>query len=128
MVYDIPINSASSRQDDAKPHPSNAALHFLGNVFGKRVPFSRYLALLQQKFSWPPTSRDLNTSNHFVWGYLNDSVFQKNLHTIPEVKTAILSEIYDFSTKIPTNVAKQFVLRLHKACDIRGHHTEHVLV
>jgi hypothetical protein len=107
MVHGIPINSASFRQDGAKPLASNAVRRFLHDVFTERVSFNRYRALLLEGFSWPPTSRDLNPSDYFVCGYLNDSVFQKNLYTIPEVKTAIQSEIYDISTTIRTKVLKK---------------------
>jgi hypothetical protein len=74
----------------------------------------RYFALFEEGFSWPPISPDLNPSDCFLWGYLNDRVFQKNPHAIPKLKTAIQSEIEAVSTSTSTKVLNNFVLRLRK--------------
>jgi hypothetical protein len=63
-----------------------------------------YSALFEEGFSWPLNSLDLNPCNYFLWGYLNDKVFQKDPQTIPELETAIQSET-------PIKVQKIFVLR-----------------
>jgi hypothetical protein len=49
--------------------------------------------LFEPGFLWAPASLNFNTCDYFLWRYLVDRVFQKNQYTIPELKTAIQSEI-----------------------------------
>jgi hypothetical protein len=47
-------------------------------------------------------------------------VFQKNPHTVLELKTAIQSEVEATDTETLTKVPKNFTFRLHKIGDLRG--------
>jgi hypothetical protein len=62
------------------------------------------------------------------WKHMKDRMFQDNRHTIRELKTAIQLEIEAVSAETITRVLNNFVHRLHKVCDLRELHMEHVLV
>jgi hypothetical protein len=128
MRYGIPMNSSWFQQDSDRLQTSSALLRCLHDFFEERVLSSRYPALFEEGFSWPPTSPDFYPCDYFLWGYLKDRVLQKNAHTIPELKTAIQSKIEAISTETPTTVVNNFVLRLHKVRDLRGHNMENVRV
>jgi hypothetical protein len=57
--------------------------------------------------SWLSTPLHLNPWDYFLWWYLKDRVLQKSLHTIPEPKTAIQSEIEAISMET-TQGSEQF--------------------
>jgi hypothetical protein len=52
----------------------------------------------------------------------------KNLNKIPELQTAIQSEIEAISTEVLTKFLNSFILRMHKVPHLWGHHMEHFLV
>jgi hypothetical protein len=55
-------------------------------------------------------------------------VLQKNVHTIPEMKTVIQSEFEALSTETVTEALNNFISCLHKVYDLWEHQMEHVLV
>jgi hypothetical protein len=98
-------------------------------MFSRSVLPNCYPALFEEGFSWPPPPLRLNPCDYFLWGCLEDKAFRKNPYTIPETKTAIQSETETISSETLTNkVLHNFVLRLHKVRDPRGHQMEDVLV
>jgi hypothetical protein len=102
LGYGILMDSGWFQQDDARPHTSDAVLHLLHDVFMDRVLLKGYPALFQEDFSRTPTSPGLNPCDYFPWGYLENRVFQENLNTVPELKTAIHSEIEAICTQTLT--------------------------
>jgi hypothetical protein len=67
------------------------------------------------------------TSNYFLWGYLKNTMFQKNLHTIPKLKSTTQSQTEAMSAETETKVLNNSVLNLHKVHDLQGHHMENVI-
>jgi hypothetical protein len=59
---------------------------------------------------------------------LKYKVFQKNPHTIAELKTTTQSEIETVSAYTQTNVPNKFFLRLYKVRDLWGHHMKLLFV
>jgi hypothetical protein len=59
---------------------------------------------------------------------MKDRVFQKHPQTILELKTAIQSHIEAIIIKNLTRVPNNFVLRLYKFRDPKGHHMKYILV
>jgi hypothetical protein len=57
--------------------------------------------------------KDLKFCDYFLWGYFKDRVFQKNPHTIPELKTAIQSDSEAITSEILTKTLKNFVHCMH---------------
>jgi hypothetical protein len=71
---------------------------------------------------------DLKPCDYFLCTYFKDGMFQKILHTIPELKTVIKSEIWALSTETLTRFLNNFVLHLHEDRDLRGKYMENVWV
>jgi hypothetical protein len=92
--------SWSFQQDGVRSHTSNAVLRFLFDVFEDKVLLYRYPALFEEGFSRPPTSPDLNPVDYILWGYLNDSVFQKNPNTIPDLTLPSNQRLKPFLQKL----------------------------
>jgi hypothetical protein len=82
IEYSTPINSAWFQQDGAKPHISNTVLCFLHDVFEERVLLHQNPVLFAEGFTQPLTSPHLNSHDYFLWGYLKNSGFQKNPHSM----------------------------------------------
>jgi hypothetical protein len=59
---------------------------------------------------------------------LEERVFRKYSHTIPELKSAAHYQAEAISAETHTKVPNNFVFRLHKVLHIRVHHMEWVLV
>jgi hypothetical protein len=102
------------QRDSARPHTRDAVLCFVQGVLEQRVLSNRYLALFEEELSWPPTSPDLDPCDYFPWEYLKDKMFRKNPHTIPELKTAIQSQIEAISTEPLIKALNNVVLCLHE--------------
>jgi hypothetical protein len=125
--YGIQINSARFQQDGARPKKPTNPYFFLHKFFEETILSNRYSVLFEKDFfSWPPTSPDLTLAIIFCGGSLKDRAFQKIQYTIPEPKTAIQSVIEAISTVTLTKILNNSVLLLHKCCDLRECHMEHV--
>lgn len=94
MGYGMPMNSAWFQQDDARPHTNHVVLSHLHDVLEERVLSNRYPTEFDEGFSWPSTSPDLKSLPIIFVGYLKDRMYQKNLHTISELNTAIQWELH----------------------------------
>jgi hypothetical protein len=92
IEYGIPMEPALLQQDCARPHSSNVALRFLHVLLEERVLSNQHHALFDERLSWSLVLLDLNPCDHVLWGYLVERVFQKNPHTLREMKTGIQSE------------------------------------
>jgi hypothetical protein len=68
MGYGSPLNSAWFQQAGGKPQITNVLFGFLLGGFEERVLLNMYLALIEEGFSWPPTSPNSNTCNDYVLG------------------------------------------------------------
>jgi hypothetical protein len=70
--------------------------------------------------TWPSRSPDLTAPDYFLWGYLKKKVFANRLHTIEELKTAILSEIRAIPRDILQRVMDAFPRRLQQCIHAGG--------
>jgi hypothetical protein len=110
------MNSAWFQQDGVRSHTSTVEENGVKPVS----------ALFEKSLSSPPTSTNLNPRDYFPWGDFKDRLLQKNLHTIPELETAIQSEIEALSTETLTKVPNIFVLPLHKVHILRRYCKENI--
>jgi hypothetical protein len=78
------------QQDGARTHMSNTVLSFLSEHFHDRVIINRYPERFGTVF-WTQYSPDLNPRDYryFLWGFLKDSVYRNNPHSVKEVKGEI---------------------------------------
>jgi hypothetical protein len=50
------------------------------------------IALYEEEILWPRTSSGFNNRDYFMCEYLKDGLFEKNPHTVSELKCAIREE------------------------------------
>lgn len=124
--YNIAMNSAWFQQDGTRSHTSKAILSFFIMFLRRESCLSGILCSLSQKYHGTNFSKS-KLLCLFLWGYLKDRVFQKNLHAIQKLKIAIqpkilkafLQELCPRSCTFPSP---------HKVHELQGHHIEHVSI
>ena len=72
------------QQDGAPPHCSNTTLQYLRQHF-----LGDKLLSCQTDNPWPPYSPDLNPTDYFPWGYVEERVCTGNPRTSEELKEKI---------------------------------------
>lgn len=110
--YDTPSNSAWLQQDGARPQTSNATL-LPSQRFSRTKSCQTISCTMWGRICMATNLKDLKFCDYFLWGYFKDRVFQKNPHTIPELKTAIQSDSEAITSEILTKTLKNFVHCMH---------------
>jgi hypothetical protein len=108
------------QQDSATVHTACMSMQALADVFGDRIISSGI---------WPARSPDLNTCNFFLWGCLNDKVYNSNPRT-EELKENIGMERYENCNIRAERLQKvnQNILRRYEEClRVEGQHFQHFL-
>jgi hypothetical protein len=72
-------------------------------------------------------SPDLNPCDLYLWGYLQDRMFQKSPWTTPELKHATEDEILSVLEEALVHDLRNFTLRLKHIIDKYKGHIEHVM-
>ena len=94
------------QQDRDTPNTANATLEWLNQCFPQR------LVSQSQDPEWSPHSPDLNLPEFFLWGYLKDSVYEKNPKTVPALKQVITQNLRAITKQECIRVIDNFVRRL----------------
>ena len=109
------------QQDGAPPHYANVVRNALneklaGRWFGRRG-----------SIEWPARSPDLSPLDFFLWGYLKDKVYSRNLHTLEELRNAITSEINELRTnqELLKRVCSAVTARIKECMEVSGGHFEY---
>jgi hypothetical protein len=85
------------QQDWAQPHIANAVLDVLKENFDDRVLSNHFPQWFEYGWSWLPYSPDLNPCDYFLRGFLKDTVYKNNPHTIKELKQEISAAVINVS-------------------------------
>ena len=75
------------QQDGATPHTANITMEWLDHRFPDRLISRR------REPEWSPHSPDLNPPDVYLWGFLNDHVYENRPQSIAELKVAITQKI-----------------------------------
>ena len=101
-------------------------LDFLHEMFNLRVMSHQFTERHEGGKLWPPHSPDINPCDFFLWGFLEEKVFQRTPQNVAQLRAHIvlcraLSE--DLCRKVVTNAR----VRLQEVVKQNGCHIEHVL-
>ena len=83
-------------QDEARPHHATTMFEFLEEYFSNRVIGLNYSRVTVIGIDWHPYSPDLNSCDFFLWGYLKDTIYSKNLQTLDELEEFIVRHVHPF--------------------------------
>ena len=113
-------NDIYFQQDGAPPHYGTRVREWLNENFegrwiGRRGPIE-----------WPARSPDRTPPNFFLWGVLEDHVYNLKPKTIPELKRAISDEFHDISIEMCQKVCKSVAGRVQNCMEHGGDHFEHI--
>src|SRR5688572_5002634 len=113
---------------ELKPHTTNAVLDILFDHFEKRLISNRFPERFDGGLRWAPFSPDLNPSDYFLWGYLEDRVYVNRPRTLEDLRNAIFREVYAITTDVMANVVENFALRSERVREVDGGHIEKTFV
>ena len=77
--------------------------------------------------AWPARSPDLTVPDFFLWGFLNNRVFQWPIMTIQELKQAIVDEVAAIDEDVRRSVYRDLQTRLQQCIDVNGGHLPDVI-
>ena len=106
------------QQDSATCHVSNHTLAHLRRTFEQR---------LITKGLWPPRSPNLTPLDSFAFGYIKDTVFSKNPHTLDELRTMVTDVIQNIPREVLINVFQNMRRRVALCIDQHGQQFQHLL-
>lgn len=108
------------QQDGAPPHYALAVRDYLDQTFPQRW-FGR-----RGSIEWPPRSPDLTPMDFFFWGIVKKRVYERNPHTVDELKEYI-SEVFieiDADLHLCRAVCQSVLERFEECCNVEGGHFE----
>ena len=108
------------QQDGATPHTSNVFLAWLRERFDDRLISRRC------DVEWAAHSPDLNPLYFYLWGYLQDNVYENNPQTIGELKAAITGKIRQIPKEKCERVIDNYARRVQVCLQRRGQHLEQI--
>jgi hypothetical protein len=105
---------------------ANVVLDVLNENFDDRVLSNCFPEWFRYGWSWPPYAPDLNPCDYFLWGFLKDTVYKNNLHTIKELQQEILAAEIIISEETPAANVHNFRHWLQMVLDANGAYIENV--
>lgn len=117
-LHDDELQNGYFQQDGATPHTANATITYLEEYFDNR---------LISRGQWPAHSPDLTPLDFFLFGYLKNVVFRNPLHTLDELKNAIIAAVNDINEEVLANVFANMQRRINLCLENDGGHFEHLL-
>lgn len=141
IMYDLPVlleNVPLEEQetmwfmlDGAPPHHTNAVrqqLHYLfpGRLIGRGAGNN---AQYRPEIIWPPRSPDFNPCDFFLWGFMKDQVYAKEVNSREDLLIRI-NEVADSIRQTPNLLERTWSSlhrRMEKCIEVNGGHVEHLL-
>ena len=77
--------------------------------------------------AWRARSPDLTVPDFFLWGFLQDRVFQWRIMSIQELKQATVDEVAAIDEDLRRRVYSNFQTRLQQCIDVNGGHLPDVI-
>ena len=105
------------QQDGAPPHYALAVRDSLNQTFPQRL-FGR-----RGSIEWPSHSPDLTPMDFFFWGVVKNKVYERNPHTVDELKEYILEAFIeiDADQDLCRAVCHNVLERFEECCNVEGH-------
>lgn len=125
LLDDVPLNILPNiiyQQDGHPAHTSILARAVLDRRFSHR-----WIGIHSDLHEWPPRSPDLTPMDFFVWGYIQDQVYQ----TLPSNRADLIAKIEAASLNITPamlgTVRQSFMRRVALCLEQSGGYFEHLL-
>ena len=77
-----------------------------------------------KKENLPPNSPDLNPCDYFLWGYLKDKVYAKQITSIEILEKEIINEIEKIPKNMLSRVFENMRKRMKRVIEAKGGHIE----
>jgi len=108
------------QQDGATPHSLHESLAWLQQRFPDRLISRRCDP------QWSPHSPGWKPPDFYLWGYLEDRVYENNPQTIPDLKTAITAATRAIPREKCGRVIENFARRIQMCLQRREANLEHI--
>ncbi|XP_031333083.1 uncharacterized protein LOC116163333 [Photinus pyralis] len=118
QLHDDEIREGYFQQDGATAHTARATLQYLEQFYDNR---------LISKGLWPPRSPDLTPLDFFLFPTLKNNVFRNRLHTLDELRAAIIEELERISPETLEKVFDNMKRRVELCREHNGGHFEQFL-
>ena len=76
---------------------------------------------------WPPHSSDINSCVYFLWGFLQEKVFQRRSENVAQLRAHIVQLCRALSEDLRRKVVTIARVHLQEVVRQNGGHIEHVL-
>lgn len=122
-LHDDELQHGYFQQDGAAPHCTRETLDMLSEFFAERV-ISRNAII-----RWPPRSCDLTPCDFFLWPYLKNSIFQRQVNNLDELRQRITEKINEINNTplMLENVCNAIRRRVRMCLEQGGGHFQHLL-
>ncbi|GBL81419.1 hypothetical protein AVEN_143703-1 [Araneus ventricosus] len=116
------VDSSIFMQDGAPRHNATPVKHLLNLHFGNDRIISRHFPT-----AWPPRSPDLNPCDFWLWSYLKDVMYGRQIENLAEFKNRIKQHIHNITVETLRSVVEHAVLRFQLIGENGLQHIEHFL-
>lgn len=106
------------QQDNATSHTSRISMAHIRQTFDNRVI---------SKDLWPPRSPDLTPLDYFLFGYCKQKVYERNPHTLDELKQYITDAINGIQIHTLQDIFINMRRRVALCLTQNGNHFQHLL-
>lgn len=106
------------QHDNAPAHTARQTCQYLQQFFAERVVGAQ---------RWPPRSPDLTPLDYFMFGYLKNRIYRNRMHTIEELRDAIINAVQSITPQQLINVFESMKRRVDACINAEGRHFEHSL-
>ena len=79
------------------------------------------------EFPWPARSPDLSPLDYFLWGYVKENVFKRQLADIEILKEIVQEVVSSIDQDVLRAVMANFEKRINLCIEQQGGHFEHLL-
>jgi hypothetical protein len=76
---------------------------------------------------WTEMAPDLNPSDNFLWGFLQENIFSKELETIMELRALIIQACNEITEDMCHRAINNIIVRVEEVVRYNGGHTEHFI-
>jgi hypothetical protein len=80
-----------------------------------------------EKNLWPPRSPDLSPPDFFLWGYLKETVYQENPHTLEDLRNNITNAVQGITADVLRRVSWNMCRRVQSCLQQNGGHFQLLL-
>jgi hypothetical protein len=77
--------------------------------------------------NWPPNTPDFNPCYYFLWGFLKEKIFAKNLQTVIELRALIIQVCNEITEDMCHRLISNIIVRVEEAARRNGGHIEHLI-